>query len=111
MKNKLLLIAFVILLAGCKANYPVAQQSGKEDIAYLLFVSGKEYKGKTVTVDIDQTTRFEAKVVKARKANRRGTQYGVSTGRKNITVQYEGRTIYNKQIFLSSQETKQILLP
>lgn len=111
MKSKLLFIALVALLVGCKANYPVAQQSGKEDIAYLLFVSGKEYTGKTVTVNIDGTTRFDAKVVKARKANRRGTQYGIGTGRKSITVTYDGRTLYNKQIFLSNQETKQILLP
>ncbi len=111
MRNKLLIIAFCSLLFGCKANYPVAQQSGKEDIAYLLFVSGKEYTGKKVSVDIDGTTQFEAKVVKAKKANRRGTQYGVGTGRKSITVKYEGKTLYNKQIFLSSQETKQILLP
>lgn len=110
MKNKLVFIAIAVLLVGCKANYPVAQQSGKEDIAYLLFVSSGEYTGKTVTVDIDGTTHFDAKVVKLRKANRRGTQYGVSTGRKSITVKCDGRTLYNKQIFLSSQETKQILL-
>lgn len=24
------------LLCGCKAHYPVAQESGKEDMAYLL---------------------------------------------------------------------------
>ena len=40
---KKLIISFavllVVLLTGCKANMPVAQQSGKEDIAYLLFVS------------------------------------------------------------------------
>lgn len=111
MKHKLFFIAFAALLFSCKANYPVAQQSGKEDIAYLLFISGKEYTGKTVTVDIDGKTQFNAKVVKTRKANRRGTQYGVSTGRKTITVTYDGKTLYNKQIFLSSQETKQILLP
>lgn len=111
MKSKLLFIALVALLTGCKANYPVAQQTGKEDIAYLLFVSGKEYTGKVVEVEIDGTTCFDAKVVKARKSNRRGTQYGVSTGRKSVVVRCNGRTLYSKHIFLSSQETKQILLP
>lgn len=111
MKHKLFFIALATLLLGCKANYPVAQQSGKEDIAYLLFMSGREYTGKTVTVDIDGKTQFDAKVVKTRKANRRGVQYGVSTGHKTITVKYDGKILYKKQIFLSSQEIKQILLP
>lgn len=110
MKNKLMLIAFVTLLVACKANYPVAQQSGKEDVAYLLFISDKEYAGKTITVNIDNIS-FDAKVVKAKKANRRGTQYGVGTGNKSITVKCNGKTLYSKRIFLSSQETKQIILP
>ena len=35
-------IIAVMLLAGCR-SYPVAQQSGKEDMAYLLLVSSDEY--------------------------------------------------------------------
>ena len=27
-----------LLLVGCKANYPVAMQTGQEDMAYLVFV-------------------------------------------------------------------------
>ena len=63
-----------------------------------------------VQVDIDGT-KFDAKVVKPKTANRKGTQYGVATGRRNITVTFEGKTIYQKQLFLSSQETKIIDLP
>ena len=52
MKKFLKIIAFAAIfpafLAGCKA--PVAQQSGKEDIAYLLFVSPNTYAGKKVIV-------------------------------------------------------------
>ena len=36
MKKRLILFALPLLLCSCKANFPVAQQSGKEDIAYLL---------------------------------------------------------------------------
>ena len=103
-------MSIIALLAGCKANYPVAQQSGKEDIAYLLFVSDYAYKGKTVNVSVDGKANFEAEVVKLKKSNRRGTQYGVPTGTKTIVVKYEGRIIYQKQLFLSSQETKIITL-
>lgn len=52
--KRLLILLFVIplLLIGCRAHFPVAQESGKEDIAYLLFVSPKEYAGKSVFVKI-----------------------------------------------------------
>ena len=107
------LIAIASLLVGCKTNYPVAQQSGKEDIAYLGFVGPLETYGngsKSVQVDVDGT-KFDAKVVKPKTANRKGTQYGVASGRRNITVKFNGKTVYQKQLFLSSQETKIINLP
>lgn len=115
MKAKVLisLMFIAFLMMGCKANYPVAQQSGKEDIAYLVFVGPLETYGngsKTVQVDVDGT-KFDAKVVKPKTANRKGTQYGVATGRRNIIVKFNGQTVYQKQLFLSSQETKIINLP
>ncbi len=115
MKTKvfLSLIAIACLMVGCKANYPVAQQSGKEDMAYLVFVGPLKTYGngsKTVQVDVDGN-KFDAKVVKPKTANRKGTQYGVATGRRSITVTFNGQTIYQKQLFLSSQETKIINLP
>ena len=37
MKLKLLFaLGLILLLSGCRANYPVAQQSGKDDVAYFL---------------------------------------------------------------------------
>ena len=115
MKTKIIFtfIAIVCLLVGCKTNYPVAQQSGKEDMAYLVFVGPLKTYGngsKLVQVDVDGT-KFDAKVVKPKTANRKGTQYGVATGRRNVTVKFNGQTIYQKQLFLSSQETKIINLP
>lgn len=103
-------IIAVMLLAGCR-SYPVAQQSGKEDMAYLLFVSSDEYKNKTVDVKLDDNTTFEAKVVATKKAKRKGIAYGVSTGKRKIIVTNGGNTIYEKELFLSTQETKQITLP
>ena len=101
--KKLIILLFAIpfLLIGCRASLPVAQESGKEDIAYLLFVSSNEYAGKNVVV----------KVVKNSKANRRGYQYGIAVGTRNLTVSYNGKNIYQKKIFVSTQEVKQIILP
>ena len=108
--KKLITLLFVIplLLIGCRAHLPVAQESGKEDIAYLLFVSSNEYAGKSVAVKIDNNVPFTAKVVKNSKANRRGSQYGIAVGTRNLTVSYNGKNIYQKKIFVSTQEVKQI---
>lgn len=112
MKAKVLMfLGLTLLLTACKANYPVAQQSGKEDMAFLLFVSPDVYAGKNVQVMVDELEPFEARVVKSVKSNRRGTQYGIATGRRKLKVVYQGKTIYKKEIFVSSQDVKQIVLP
>lgn len=111
MKKLLILFALPLFLFSCKANFPVAQQSGKEDIAFLLFVSPDEYAGEKVQVSIDDAQPFTAKVVKQKKANRKGTQYGVLTGPRAIKVSCDGKIIYQKKLFLSTQEVKQIILP
>lgn len=105
------MFAIASLLTGCKASSPVAQQTGKEDKAYLLFVGQKEYCGKMVEVTIDDAEPFTAKVVKPKKADRGGTQYGIGTGLRNLVVKCNGRTLYQKKIFVSTQEVKQIILP
>ena len=116
MKRKfiVMMLALVgILMSGCKTSFPVPQQRGKEDMAYLVFVGPKETYGngsRPVQVNVDGTT-FDAKVVKPKTANRKGMQYGVATGTRNITVTFQGKTIYSKKLFLSSQETKIINLP
>lgn len=111
MKKLLYLLFLPLLLSGCKVNFPVAQQSGKEDIAYLLFISQKQYAGKNVQVTIDDAQPFDAKVVKTKKSNRKGTQYGIATGTRKLKVSCDGKNLYEKKVFLSTQEVKQILLP
>lgn len=106
-----ILFSLALLMTSCKANYPVAQQSGKEDMAYLLFIGQKEYGGKEVQVTIDNEMPFTAMVVKSKKANRKGTQYGIGTGTKSLKVTCDGKTLYQKKIFVSTQEVKQIILP
>lgn len=111
MKKLLFLLIIPLFLMGCRAHLPVAQESGKEDMAFLLFISPKQYVGKTVQVKVDEAAPFMAKVVKEKTSNRRGSQYGISTGTRVLTVTYEGKTLYQKKIFVSTQEVKQIILP
>ena len=113
MKKTAILLTFLLalILAGCRANMPVSQQSGREDIAYLLFVSaGGEYNNKYVQVNVDGH-QYDAKVVKAKKSNRKGMQYTAPTGNHQLIVTSEGRTLYSKKVFLSAQEVKNIQLP
>lgn len=115
MKKRLIfaILALTCMLVGCKTSFPVAQQTGKEDMAYLVFVGPRQTYGngsKLVQVDVDGT-QFDAKVIKPKVANRKGTQYGVATGNRHVTVTFNGKTVYSKKLFLSSQETKVITLP
>ncbi len=111
MKKLLYLLVLPLMLFGCKANFPVAQESGKEDMAYLLFISPDQYAGKNVQVTVDNGQPFTAQVVKAKKSNRRGTQYGIATGTRDLKVSCDGKMLYEKKIFVSTQEVKQIILP
>ena len=112
MKLKIIIaLGLGILLCGCRARYSVAQESGKDDVAYLLFVSQKDDVKRNGKGYVDGETTFEAKVVKARDSYRKGTSYAIATGRRTINVEYKGASIYNKEIFVSTQETKIITLP
>lgn len=111
MRKTIIMLALPLLMAGYKVNLPVEQQSGKEDRAYLLFVSPNEYAGKDVQVTIDGGKSFTARVVKGKKSARHGTQYGIETGTRTVTVSHGDKTLYRKKIVVSTQEVKQITLP
>lgn len=112
MKTKIILfLSALVLLVACKTTYPREQQSGKEDVAFLLFVSYKQYVNKPLTITLDEKTTFEAKAVKDRQATYRGQSYAVKPGTRDIIVRNGKEVIYSKKLFLSPQETKQIKLP
>ncbi len=112
MKKILFLLScvFTLILSSCHISTPVAQQTGKEDVSYLLFISNGNQSNYEVDVTIDDT-RFTATTVKNRKSNRKGTQYSVQPGNRNVSVSREGQVIYQRQLFLSPREVREILLP
>lgn len=113
MKNLFALIVCImaaLMLNGCRAHYPVAQESGIDDSAYLLFISTSNSDNHEVDVTIDGTN-FKATTVKAKKSNRRGSQYKVNPGIRKLKVVDNGTVVYDKTIILSNQETKKIELP
>ena len=60
---------------------------------------------------IDDITAFKAEVNKDHADRPKGNVYAISTGTHTIIVTYKDNVIYKKQIFVSAQETKKILLP
>lgn len=113
MKRKLIFIlgifAIVLSMSSCKLGV-YSQEGGKADQAYLIFVSSNSYSDK-VKVTIDNQTQFEAKVVKEKKSKIKGDVYAIATGRRRVKVEKDGAIIYNKDVFVSTQETKTIVLP
>lgn len=113
MKAKLfMLCAFIMLLVGCKTNYPVAQETGKADVAYLLFVrSNNGPKDVTVTLSNPNVT-FDAQTVKMKNSNRKGHQYQVGTGTRTLVVKDKesGKVLYQSKVFLQGQQVKEIQL-
>jgi len=106
----LIMALMFVSLAGC-ASYPTEQRSGKEDLAFVQFVTQGKYAHQNVHVDLDGT-KFDASPVKAKKARLKGALYSVATGKRKIVVKNnQGDVIFQKYIMLSSQETQQITLP
>ena len=115
MRKILSAILFLCLLFTSCAKYPVETTTGKADVAFLLFISQEgEYAKKNVTVCIDGKTTFTVQPIKAERGKQKlkGTQYEVATGRRKVVVtNANGDVIYSRELILSTQDTKQIILP
>lgn len=114
-KIKFIIIFLGLLLTTSCAKYPIETSSGKEDVAYLLFVSQEGmYAKQDVSVSIDGKTTFTVQPVKEKRGKEKlkGSQYKVATGRRKVIVSNQnGDIIFSRELMLSTQDTKQILLP
>jgi hypothetical protein len=102
------LVISLIFLASCTGVRTMTK--GLENEAYLEFVSSSNYSN-GIDVVLDETLTFKANVVKGTAKRPKGEVYAVSTGKHHISVKYKNEIIFSKQIFVSAQETKQIILP
>lgn len=85
--------------------------SGLENETYLEFVGTPSKYSGGVSVNIDDKTNFTAEVNKDRARQTKSKAYAISTGTHVITVTYNNVIVCKKQIFVSAQETKKIMLP
>ncbi len=109
------LIALIVLLpllfTGCKVGN-VTRSGGMESESYLQFVqSGDNSYPEGIEVYVDNNPVFTAKVDKIGKHTVKGTVYAIKNGARHLKVIYKGNVIYEKNIMVATQETKQIKLP
>jgi len=110
MKKILSIIAIALLLfSGCTGVKTIS--AGLENESFLEFVGNPaSYKG-GVEVNLDDKSTFNAEVVNDHADRIKGKVYSIPTGKHIVTVSYQNNVIIKKQLFISAQETRKILLP
>ena len=114
MKKRLLIfVSVVIFLSSCGGIK--TSTFGLENESFIEFIGRPIDYTDGVDVKIDENISFKADVNKDTKRNvakaKGGKAYVISTGTHIITVSYNNNVILKKQIFVSAQETKKIILP
>lgn len=110
MKRILLILFAALMMVACGGTYSVT--SGRDDAAQLSFTSESSYD---VSVNIDGTT-YEMETVKQkayRQRNMKATAKNtitITTGLHKIVVTRDGKTVYDKQVFVSTGQHKVIEL-
>ena len=96
MKKKWIVFCLSLLaMASCKTGVFTAEY-GKEDVAYVCFVSSDKMAGKDVQVFVDNKTQFTAHVQKAKQSTEKhnGKLISIKPGKRTMKVVYEGTVVY-----------------
>ena len=109
--KKLLLILLTTVMAACGGIKQTA--SGLENVGFLqVFGDPQKYPG-GVLVTLDKAAPVVAEVISPGRAARKVELPSVKIpyGKHALSVTYQGRVVFERQIFLSSQETYKVELP
>jgi len=104
-----LFLTSLFLLSSCGGIK--TSSVGLENEAFIEFVGPEKSYPEGVDVIIDNTINFKAVVNKDKVAYMKSEVYAVSTGTHILKVSYKDQVLFEKQIFIASQETKRISLP
>ncbi len=104
-----ILFAGVLVLAACTGVKSLS--SGLESEAYLKFIGNTKLYENGVEVTVDDKIVFTAQVVDDAKKEPAGNVYAIAPGKHTVNVKYNDNVIYSKLIFISTQETKKVILP
>jgi len=84
---------------------------GLEKEAFLEFIGNPSLYDGGIDIQLDNKLKFEAVVNKKNADRPKGIVYSISPGNHLITVSYNGKIVFQKQVYISYQETKIIILP
>jgi hypothetical protein len=109
MKKILFFTILTTQLIGCGITKTVSR--GIENQAFLLIVGTPTKYPNNVEVVLDEKTRFTAEVQKNKAKIKHLRLYGISIGKHKVSILKNNKRIIEKTIFVSSQQTKKIILP
>jgi hypothetical protein len=109
MKRILTLLVIITAITGCAGLKTTA--SGLENQSYIKLIGNSNQYWGGVSLVIDDNEPINAKVTKDNASYPKGTVYAISTGKHVVKVISKDKIIYQKQIFISNQETRKIILP
>lgn len=112
MKTKLFFLFFAVaMLTACSVGR-TTESRGLENEAYLQFTRGTTNAyADGVYVYVDDNKPFKAKVNKVKATTVKGDIYAIKSGKRHLKVVYKDKTLFEKDIITSTQETKRIELP
>ena len=109
MKKTFFIITIGLLfLTGCGIK---TVSTGLENESFLEFIGKPSRYFGGVDINVDDKSTFKAQVKKDHAKRLKSKVYAIPTGTHTITVSYNNTVIFKKQIFVSAQETKKIMLP
>lgn len=112
MKTYIWLFALVLVVLGACSVGRTTESRGLENQAYLQFVRGNTDKySDGVDVFIDDAQPFRAKVDKVDSRTVKGNTYVIQSGKRYLRVEYHGNVLYEKDIIVTTQETRKVQLP
>jgi hypothetical protein len=109
MKKIIFITLSLIFATSCEITK--TSSSGIENQAFLLIVGTTSNYPNGVEVILDEKTRFIGEVQKDYMRVKDVRLYGISTGRHDVSIMHNNQVLYKKTIFVTSQQTKKIILP
>ena len=109
-KHWLLCLLITFGVSACKVGTTTGSR-GYENESYLQFVQGTQQYKEGVLVFVDDLPPFTAKVDKEKAMTVKGNVYTVKSGTRHLKVVYNNQILFEKEVVLSTQQTRQIQLP
>ena len=108
-KLHFLIVVLLLILNSCGGTKTSFQGLASE--CYIEFLGNPRTYSDGVDVIVDDKPSFRAKVYKDKIGRMSGEIYSITTGRHTLKVKYQNQIIFNKEIFISTLESKKIILP